>query len=94
MLQPKRTKFRKQFKGRNRGLALVGNNVVLFGGHTGTEFSRSVTQVRLAAPTLRRLAARWLLTYHPAVLEAAGMFGDDVPVSSDTQSDPETFVAT
>lgn len=27
MLQPKRTKFRKQFKGRNRGLALVGNKV-------------------------------------------------------------------
>jgi ribosomal protein L16/L10AE len=26
MLQPKRTKFRKQFKGRNRGLALNGNN--------------------------------------------------------------------
>jgi large subunit ribosomal protein L16 len=27
MLQPKRTKFRKQFKGRNRGLATVGNAV-------------------------------------------------------------------
>lgn len=27
MLQPKRTKFRKQFKGRNRGLALVGAKV-------------------------------------------------------------------
>lgn len=27
MLQPKRTKFRKQFKGRNRGLALNGNKV-------------------------------------------------------------------
>lgn len=27
MLQPKRTKFRKQFKGRNRGLATVGNSV-------------------------------------------------------------------
>ena len=27
MLQPKRTKFRKQFKGRNRGLANVGNKV-------------------------------------------------------------------
>ncbi len=27
MLQPKRTKFRKQFKGRNRGLALKGNKV-------------------------------------------------------------------
>ncbi len=27
MLQPKRTKFRKQHKGRNRGLALVGNKV-------------------------------------------------------------------
>lgn len=30
MLQPKRTKFRKQHKGRNRGLANVGN-VVSFG---------------------------------------------------------------
>ena len=27
MLQPKRTKFRKQFKGRNRGLAANGNKV-------------------------------------------------------------------
>lgn len=27
MLQPKRTKFRKQFKSRNRGLAQVGNRV-------------------------------------------------------------------
>lgn len=27
MLQPKRTKFRKQFKGRNRGLANTGNKV-------------------------------------------------------------------
>jgi large subunit ribosomal protein L16 len=27
MLQPKRTKFRKQFKGRNRGLATRGNKV-------------------------------------------------------------------
>ena len=27
MLQPKRTKFRKQSKGRNRGLATVGNKV-------------------------------------------------------------------
>ncbi len=27
MLQPKRTKFRKQFKGRNRGLALRGSSV-------------------------------------------------------------------
>jgi large subunit ribosomal protein L16 len=27
MLQPKRTKFRKQFKGRNRGFAQRGNNV-------------------------------------------------------------------
>ncbi len=27
MLQPKRTKYRKQHKGRNRGLALRGNKV-------------------------------------------------------------------
>jgi len=27
MLQPKRTKFRKQFKGKNRGLSNVGNKV-------------------------------------------------------------------
>src|SRR3972149_3882038 len=27
MLQPKRTKYRKQMKGRNRGLALRGNKV-------------------------------------------------------------------
>src|SRR5688572_1246823 len=27
MMQPKRTKFRKQFKGRNRGLAVAGSKV-------------------------------------------------------------------
>ena len=27
MLQPKRTKYRKQMKGRNRGLALRGSNI-------------------------------------------------------------------
>ena len=31
MLQPKRTKFRKQFKGRNDGLA-HSSNLVSFGG--------------------------------------------------------------
>jgi large subunit ribosomal protein L16 len=42
MLQPKRTKFRKQFKGRNRGLAQRGNTVA-FG-----EYGRQIEAARRA----------------------------------------------
>jgi large subunit ribosomal protein L16 len=45
MLQPKRTKFRKQHKGRNRGLAQSGNRV-------------SFGEIALKATTRGRLTAR------------------------------------
>ena len=45
MLQPKRTKFRKQHKGRNRGLAQSGNEVSF--GEYGLQLDR-----------LRRLAVQ------------------------------------
>ena len=57
MLQPKRTKFRKQFKGRNRGLALRGGKVS-FG-----EFGLKTTERgRLTARQIE--AARRALTRH------------------------------
>ncbi len=57
MLQPKRTKFRKQFKGRNRGLALVGN-AVSFG-----EFGlKAVSRGRITARQIE--AARRAISRH------------------------------
>jgi large subunit ribosomal protein L16 len=57
MLQPKRTKFRKQFKGRNRGLALKGNKVVF--GQYGLKACSA------ALITARQIeAARRALTHH------------------------------
>jgi large subunit ribosomal protein L16 len=57
MLQPKRTKFRKQFKGRNRGLAQRGSKVS-FG-----EFAlKSVVRGRLTARQIE--AARRAMTRH------------------------------
>jgi large subunit ribosomal protein L16 len=57
MLQPKRTKFRKQMKGRNRGLALRGSNVS-FG-----EFGLKATgRGRLTARQIE--AARRAMTRH------------------------------
>jgi large subunit ribosomal protein L16 len=57
MLQPKRTKFRKQFKGRNRGLAQRGS-MVSFG-----EFGlKSVVRGRLTARQIE--AARRAMTRH------------------------------
>ena len=53
MLQPKRTKFRKQHKGRNRGLAERGNRVS-FGGYglkstdRGRLTSRQIEAARIA----------------------------------------------
>ena len=57
MLQPKRTKFRKQFKGRNRGLALTGNKVSF--GHYGL---KSVESGRITARQIE--AARRAMTRH------------------------------
>jgi large subunit ribosomal protein L16 len=57
MLQPKRTKFRKQQKGRNRGLALVGNRVSF--GEYGL---KATTRGRLTARQIE--AARRAMTRH------------------------------
>jgi len=57
MLQPKRTKFRKQFKGRNRGLALRGGDVSF--GDFGL---KAVGRGRLTARQIE--AARRAMTRH------------------------------
>ena len=57
MLQPKRTKFRKQHKGRNRGLATRGNRVSF--GEFGLQ---STTRGRLTARQIE--AARRAITRH------------------------------
>ena len=55
MLQPKRTKFRKQHKGRNRGLAQSGNSVAF--GEYGL---KAITRGRLTAREIE--AARRAMT--------------------------------
>jgi large subunit ribosomal protein L16 len=57
MLQPKRTKFRKQHKGRNRGLATRGNKVSF--GEYGL---KATTRGRLTARQIE--AARRAMTRH------------------------------
>jgi large subunit ribosomal protein L16 len=57
MLQPKRTKFRKQQKGRNRGKASVGNKVSF--GDFGL---KAITRGRLTARQIE--AARRAITRH------------------------------
>lgn len=57
MLQPKRTKFRKQMKGRNRGLALTGNKVSF--GEYGL---RALDRGRITARQIE--AARRAMTRH------------------------------
>ena len=57
MLQPKRTKFRKQHKGRNRGLAMNGNKVSF--GEFGL---KAVTRGRVTARQIE--AARRAMTRH------------------------------
>lgn len=57
MLQPKRTKFRKQFKGRNRGLAKGGNRVSF--GEYGL---KALANGRLTARQIE--AARRAMTRH------------------------------
>ncbi|WP_127475858.1 50S ribosomal protein L16 [Sulfurivermis fontis] len=57
MLQPKRTKFRKQHKGRNRGLANSGNKVSF--GEFGL---KSIERGRLTARQIE--AARRAMTRH------------------------------
>jgi large subunit ribosomal protein L16 len=57
MLQPKRTKFRKQHKGRNRGLAQAGNKVSF-----GTIGLKAISRGRLTARQIE--AARRAMTRH------------------------------
>ena len=60
MLQPKRTKFRKQFKGRNRGLAVRGSKVS-FGeyGLKATETGRiTARQIEAARRAMTRHVKR------------------------------------
>ncbi len=57
MLQPKRTKFRKQHKGRNRGLAIAGSKVSF--GEYGL---KAVDRGRLTARQIE--AARRAMTRH------------------------------
>jgi len=60
MLQPKRTKFRKQQKGRNRGLAQVGNRVN-FGEYGIKAISRgrlTARQIEAARRTITRKVKR------------------------------------
>ena len=57
MLQPKRTKYRKQHKGRNRGMAMRGNEVSF--GEYGL---KAVTRGNLTAREIE--AARRALTRH------------------------------
>lgn len=57
MMQPKRTKFRKQMKGRNRGLSLRGNKVSF--GEFGL---KAIERGRLTARQIE--AARRALTRH------------------------------
>jgi large subunit ribosomal protein L16 len=57
MLQPKRTKFRKQHKGRNRGLAVAGSKVSF-----GTFGLKAIGRGRMTARQIE--AARRAMTRH------------------------------
>ena len=60
MLQPKRTKFRKQNKGRNRGLATVSNKVSFgeFGLKATTRGRLTARQIEAARRTITRKIKR------------------------------------
>lgn len=60
MLQPKKTKFRKQSKGRNRGLATVGNKVSFgeYGLKATTRGRITARQIEAARRTITRKMKR------------------------------------
>ena len=60
MLQPKRTKFKKQNKGRNRGLATTGNKVSFgeFGMKAITRGRITARQIEAARRTITRKVKR------------------------------------
>jgi len=69
MLQPKRTKFRKQQKGRNRGLAYVGNRVSFgeYGLKATTRGFVTARQIEAARRAITRYVKRggklWIRVY-------------------------------
>src|SRR5210317_1148805 len=69
MLQPKRTKFRKQQKGRNRGLAQVGNRVSFgeYGLKATTRGFVTARQIEAARRAITRYVKRggklWIRVY-------------------------------
>ena len=69
MLQPKRTKFRKQQKGRNRGLAQVGNRVSFgeYGLKATTRGFITARQIEAARRAMTRYVKRggklWIRVY-------------------------------
>ena len=69
MLQPKRTKFRKQQKGRNRGLAQVGNRVSVgeYGLKATTRGFVTARQIEAARRAITRYVKRggklWIRIY-------------------------------
>jgi len=60
MLQPKRTKFRKQFKGRNRGLAVSGSSVSFgeYGLKSAERGRMTARQIEAARRTITRRVKR------------------------------------
>jgi large subunit ribosomal protein L16 len=60
MLQPKRTKFRKQFKGRNRGLAQRGNSVAFgeYGLKTLERGNLNAREIEAARRAMTRFVKR------------------------------------
>lgn len=60
MLQPKRTKFRKQFKGRNRGIATRGSKISFgeFGLKTVDRGRLTARQIEAARRTITRYVKR------------------------------------
>ena len=60
MLQPKRTKFRKQFKGRNRGFATRGNDVSFgeYGLKAGERGQLTARQIEAARRAMTRHVKR------------------------------------
>ena len=60
MLQPKRTKYRKQHKGRNRGLAQSGNNVAFgeYGLKATTRGRITARQIEAARRAMTRFVKR------------------------------------
>ena len=57
MMQPKRTKFRKQFKGHNRGIANRGGSVAFgeLSGMPGSEMLEVKTEVNVQGEEQKRL---------------------------------------